>query len=190
MTLFNEFLPDVIKLAVGLDSEGWYVQTTDVKEDTYYSESIESGLNTKIEALAIANHYSRKYNLEVEIWDNDVNEPVKERVKNRRVNVIRYVGIGEYYAFFISRTTSFSGHTKFTVSYPNISFDESDVLKVEELITKYRLTMYTEHFNSLDEAISFASGGMLGVNDIKKINTKEAVVQIDSSKGIDSIVFV
>lgn len=68
--LFQKFIGENISIAVGFEDEGWYVQTTDKKADTYYSEPIESGLNTKVEAMAIANHYAERYGTDVIVWDN------------------------------------------------------------------------------------------------------------------------
>lgn len=67
--LFHDFIKDHISIAVGVDTQGWYVQTTDKAIDTYYSEPIEEGLETKVEAMAIANHYARCYGLDVVVWD-------------------------------------------------------------------------------------------------------------------------
>ena len=67
--LFKEHIKNHIAIAVGVEDDKWYVQTTDTGSETYYSERIEYGLNTKEEALAIANHYAKQYDLEVIVWD-------------------------------------------------------------------------------------------------------------------------
>lgn len=67
--LFKDFIKDHISIAVGIDESGWYVQTTDKNENTYYSEPIADSLSTKIEALAIANHYATYYGTNVIVWD-------------------------------------------------------------------------------------------------------------------------
>lgn len=67
--LFKDHIKDHIQIAVGIENGEWYVQTSDTGADTYYSESIDEGLATKDEALAIANHYAKYYDLEVVVWD-------------------------------------------------------------------------------------------------------------------------
>jgi len=64
---------DNIKLAIGKENGWWYVQTTDKRKGTYYSITIEEGLQTEMEAFAIANHYAKKYGFEIEYWNHEPN---------------------------------------------------------------------------------------------------------------------
>lgn len=67
--IFKDHIKDHINIAVGIENGKWYVQTTDTGIETYYAEKIDDGLNSKEEALAIANHYAKQYDLNVIVWD-------------------------------------------------------------------------------------------------------------------------
>lgn len=57
----------LVGIAVGKENGAWYVQTTDIGEDTYLSEGIAEGL-TKDEAFSLANKYIKKYGFELQEW--------------------------------------------------------------------------------------------------------------------------
>lgn len=50
-------LPMFVQIAVGFEN-GWYVQTTDILEETYLSRPIVEGLETKEQAMRVAQNVS------------------------------------------------------------------------------------------------------------------------------------
>ena len=70
MIKLNTIDNKLVGIAVGKENDKWYVQTTDVKSDTYLSESIQENLEDVDHALAIAKIYHEKYNMNIVIWSN------------------------------------------------------------------------------------------------------------------------
>lgn len=61
---------NLVGIAIGEESNGWYVQTTDIKHDTYLSENIADCLR-KDEAFEIANKFRERYGMKIVIWSNE-----------------------------------------------------------------------------------------------------------------------
>lgn len=74
MTKYNEkeYIQTVdnklVGVAIGQDTDGYFVQTTDLDTDTHLSELITSGLKMKSHAYAIAETYKEKYRMEIFDW--------------------------------------------------------------------------------------------------------------------------
>lgn len=62
-------LPMFVELAVGYEN-GWYVQTTDTHEETYLSCAIVEGLETKEQALEIAQNISDITGINIQVWND------------------------------------------------------------------------------------------------------------------------
>jgi hypothetical protein len=58
----------LVGVAIGNENDKFYVQTTDVGVDTYLSEGIQEGLDSKEHAIAIANIYMVKYDFNFYDW--------------------------------------------------------------------------------------------------------------------------
>lgn len=59
----------LVAIAIGKDSEYWYVQTTDLNNDTCLSEVIQENLKSKEHALVIADLYIKKYGFKLFEWN-------------------------------------------------------------------------------------------------------------------------
>lgn len=59
---------NLVELAVGKENRLWYVQTTDKQCDTYLSEGIIEGLDTKEKAMKVAKKYAKKYGMDIQEW--------------------------------------------------------------------------------------------------------------------------
>lgn len=58
----------LVKIVIGKDQDGYYVQTCDIQTHTYLSEGIASGLKMRSHAAAIANLYADIYGIQVIDW--------------------------------------------------------------------------------------------------------------------------
>lgn len=58
----------LIGIAIGQDTDGYFVQTTDLDTHTHLSELITGGLKMKSHAYAIAESYKEKYGMKIFDW--------------------------------------------------------------------------------------------------------------------------
>lgn len=61
---------NLVGVAIGEEAGHWYVQTTDIESDTYYSELIAEPVTFE-EAVEIAKELNKKFGMKIVVWSNE-----------------------------------------------------------------------------------------------------------------------
>lgn len=61
---------NLVGVAIGEETGHWYVQTTDIESDTYYSELIAEPVTFE-EAVKIAKGFNKKFGMKIVIWSDE-----------------------------------------------------------------------------------------------------------------------
>lgn len=108
---------------------------------------------------------------------------IEEKRKVKDVDIVTYLGGGEYHVVFITNSELDNENEVFTVNEPSCIFCKEDAFNAYEITTKYNKPLCLSEFRTLDEAIKYASDNILGVNDIIDVDIKSAIKLIGNKQN-------